>query len=129
MLAFWLWLGFFYFVLNSPTLAHNVTCSRLYLGRKNIWRQCQMNILFRKTNFMWSQNLVIHIWFDSLVNIWLINKETCEYQRVTKISFLEIFDLLCIYLTKLRCRPSLKSLQTFIIIIYDMNLCCCSCFS
>ena len=46
--------------------------------------------------------------FDSLVNIRLINKETCECQRLRKMSFWEIFGFQCIYSTKLECRPSLK---------------------
>ena len=54
--------------------------------------------------------------FDSLVNIRWINKETCEYQRLKKMSFWKIFDFQCICVSKLGCRPSLKSLRTFVII-------------
>ena len=39
-------LGFFYFVLNSTPLNRAVTCSRLYLHRKNIRGKCQMSNLF-----------------------------------------------------------------------------------
>ena len=38
----------------------------------------------------------------------------CEYQCLREMSFWEIFDFQCIYLTKLEYRPSLKSLRTFI---------------
>ena len=38
-------LGLFYFILNSPPLTRNVTCSRLYLNRKNMRGKCQMNNL------------------------------------------------------------------------------------
>ena len=37
---------FFYFILNLPPLTRDVTCSRLYLDRKNMRQQCQMNALF-----------------------------------------------------------------------------------
>ena len=64
--------------------------------------------------------------FDSLVNVRWINKETCQHQRLRKMSFCEIFDFHCIYAAKLGCRTSLKSLQTFIMIRYDMTLCRCT---
>ena len=54
--------------------------------------------------------------FDSLVNIRWINKETCEYQLLKKMSFRKIFDFQCICVAKLGCRPSLKSLRTFVIV-------------
>ena len=38
-------LGLFYFIMNSPPLIRNVTCSRLYLDRKNMREKCQMNNL------------------------------------------------------------------------------------
>ena len=45
-----------------------------------------------------------------------------EYQRLRKMSFWEIFDFRCIYLTKLEYRPSLKFLRIFIMIRDDMTL-------
>ena len=73
--------------------------------------------------------------FDSLVNIRLIKKEACEYRCFEKNEFL--FDFQSIYSTKLQCRPSLKSLQTFLIIRDGMTLsqsntinsCHCPCLS
>ena len=65
--------------------------------------------------------------FDSLVNIRLINKETWKYHRLRKMSFWEIFDFQCIYVDKLRCRPSLKSLETFIMIRHYIDLTLCRC--
>ena len=38
-------LGIFYFLLNSPPLTGDVTCSRLYLDGKNMRRKYQMNNL------------------------------------------------------------------------------------
>ena len=42
------------------------------------------------------------------------------------MSFWEIFDFQCIYLTKLEYRTSLESLRTFIMIRDDMILCRCT---
>ena len=64
--------------------------------------------------------------FDSLVKIRWINKEICEYHRLRKMSFWEIFDFQCIYVAKLGCRPSLKTLRTFIMIRDDMTLYRCT---
>ena len=54
--------------------------------------------------------------FDSLVNIRWINKETCENQRLNEMSFWKIFHFQCICVAILGCRPSLRSLRTFVII-------------
>ena len=62
-------------------------------------------------------------------NIRWINKETSEYQHLRKITFWKMFDFQWIYVAKLGCRPSLKSLRTFIIIKADMTLCRCTCSS
>ena len=68
---------------------------------------------------------VIHIRFTCKYSI---NKETCEYQRLRKMNFLEIFDFQCIYLTKLECiQPFLKSLKSLPNIRDDMVLCQCAC--
>ena len=55
-----------------------------------------------------------------------MNKETCECQHLRKMSFWEIFNIQCIYIAKLGCRPSMKSLWTFIMIRDDMTLCWCT---
>ena len=64
--------------------------------------------------------------FDSLAKIQLINKENCEYQCLRKMSFLEIFHFQGIYLSRLQCRPSLKSLPTFTMIRNNLTLCRCT---
>ena len=38
------------------------------------------------------------------------------------MDFWEVFDIQCIYLIKLECRPSLRFLQTFLMIRDDMTL-------
>ena len=55
-----------------------------------------------------------------------MNKETCECQLLIKMSLWEIFDIQCIYIANLRCRPSMKSLWIFIMIRDDMTLCWCT---
>ena len=62
--------------------------------------------------------------FDLLVNIRLINKETCEHVNISVWEkwVSEKYDFQCIYLTKLEYRTSLKSLRTFKIIRDDMTV-------
>ena len=62
--------------------------------------------------------------FDLLVNIRLINKETCEHVNISVWEkwVSQKYDFQCIYLTKLEYRTSLKSLRTFKIIRDDMTV-------
>ena len=55
--------------------------------------------------------------FDSIVNIRLINKETCHYVHISVWErWVSEKYLIFIYLTKLEYRTSLKSLRTFTMI-------------
>ena len=49
-------------------------------------------------------------------------EETCEYKCLGKFNFEEIFDFQLIYISKSKCRPSLKFLKTlFTISAYPVN--------
>ena len=71
---------------------------------------------FTTNNKLQGKNLQLRDKTKASLNIRLIKKETYEYQRLRKMSFSEIIDFQCIYLTKLQCRTSQKYQQTFMIL-------------
>ena len=63
-------LGFFYFILNSPLLIRDATCSRSYLNEKKPERQCHMNTLAvkKKMRICFNIKATRTKWIQSILN-------------------------------------------------------------